>query len=164
MTIDSGGSVSVPQHSEKELVFQGVPLVKYPPAVVKAVDRENCIIEYRTLPLANGGAYVPQPEKHLYIYFNKITGFYDKTTPVRNPVNGSVMTGRQIFPSSEEPVMCASGGGSTVQGVPLPQQLTCFTDLPLTGTANQETFARLHKAIDYMYSQYCKLAKKKNAF
>ena len=103
----------------------------------------------------------------MFLYFNKINGFREARISIKNPLTGGVLNRIGIFPIAEEPYVCMSGGGTTVDGQPYPQQFTCSmgvsTNQKLAGV-REENLERMHKAIDYLYSQYCKFAKKKNAF
>jgi hypothetical protein len=160
MTVNADGSVTTPAYALPEAIFQGVPLIMFPAARYAAIDRENCVVEGTSAGTAP--IYRSQPQKKIWTYFNKITGFNEQKVSV--PMNGSLAVRIKIFATSEEPYICASGGGIELGGRPLPQQRTCyFTDQALAGV-RPEKLERVENAIHYLYSAYCKLATKKNPF
>jgi Sel1 repeat len=149
MTTNSDGSVNTPFH----YIF-GSPFTAIPAAVTKVIDRPNCIVEV-VMQAVQG----MQPEKHMYVYFNRVNGFRDEE--VYAAPLGSFT---RIWALSESPVACTSGGGTGLTGELLPENYSCITDVPLVGGIKPQNLERVHKALDYLYSQFCAYATKKSPF
>ena len=149
MTTNSDGSVNTPFHN----IF-GSPFTVLPAAVTKVIDRPNCIVEV-VMQAVQG----MQPEKHMYFYFNRVSGFRDEEVYAARLGNFT-----RIWALSESPVFCASGGGTRLTGELIPENYSCITDAPLVGGIKPQNVERVHKALDYLYSQFCVYATKKSPF
>ena len=149
MTTNSDGSVNTPFHN----IF-GSPFTVLPAAVTKVIDRPNCIVEV-VMQAVQG----MQPEKQMYFYFNRVSGFRDEEVYAARLGNFT-----RIWALSELPVFCASGGGTRLTGELIPENYSCITDAPLVGGIKPQNVERVHKALDYLYSQFCVYATKRSPF
>lgn len=148
MTTNPDGSVDVPQHT-----ILG-PFTLQPQMTVRAVNKEQCVIESKIVSAAG------QPEKTLTFYFNRIVSVHRDSASTRTPF-GNVTN---IWAESEQPYVCFVGGGSSLQGQPLPPSYCPSNSDAALATVRKENIKTVLAAIDYLYGRYCKFARKKSAF
>ena len=147
---NTNGSLTIPQHT-----MFGLNILM-PTITVNALDRPNCVVEI--FGQAAGG----QPAKYTRYYLNRITGFHEIEQSA-STING-ILSVVHIWADSELAYMWFAGGGVRADGhTPLPQELSPITDIAFAAVESRN-LARMHKAIDYLYSKHCSIATKKNAF
>jgi TonB family protein len=149
MTTNAEGSVNTPFHN-----LFGSPLATVPAGITKVIDRADCVVEM-VMQAVQG----MQPEKHVYVYFNRANGFRDEE--VYAPPLGNFT---KIWATSESPVACASGGGTRLTGELLTENYSCLTDVPLVGGIKPQNVERVHKALDYLYSRFWLTRQKRTHF
>jgi hypothetical protein len=152
MRVNPDGSVVIPQYSP----LSGLAAMTFqiPQTTVFAANRPNCEIVFVAAP------FMGQPKKVNFIYFNRINDFgFDQSIV---PQLGTVI---HVRIHSEEPAVCTEGGGTRSNGVPLPQNFNCDTfQNPTLADVVPDKVESVQNAIKYLYTNYCKLAPKKNAF